>query len=152
MVNKTAAGIVAGGAVAAIAAVVIRRTAGGGQGSPGHGARWRVVTINLEAADVLPGGILPPPLAELEELIEVRTSPAPGGRGTELAARALPLPDASGDDLPGLIRRALRESKQLLETGELPTNEPQPEGHRPKTPAGLLVDAVTRRSPEEGVL
>jgi hypothetical protein len=162
MTKKAAAVIAVGGVVAAASAVtaVIAQRRGADDSDSAAAHRWRVVTIGLPEAEVLPGGVLPPPLAELEDLIEMRTAPAPGGRGTELSARARPDQDAAVDtddtgddgDLPGLIRRALRESKQLLETGEIPTNEPQPEGDRPKTPAGLLTDAVTRRSPEEGVL
>jgi hypothetical protein len=157
MANKTVAALVGLGVIAGTAALAatLRAT----QGSPGTGGgtgtgekdsadRWRVVTVQ---ADVDPQG-LPAPLAGLADQIDIRTAPAPGGRGTELSAR--PRPGAGDADSPlvGRIRRALRESKQLLETDEVATNEPQPEGHRPTTPAGLLVDAVTRRSPEGGVL
>jgi hypothetical protein len=115
-------------------------------------ARWRVVTVALPESEVAPGGEIPEPLRKLGESAEVRLSPAPGGRGTELAARANLAGGASDHKLAPRIRVALRQSKQLLEAGEVATNEPQPHGRRPATPAGVLVDALSRRSPREGVL
>src|SRR3954468_17033375 len=49
--------------------------------------RWHVVTVNRAAFDVAPDGVLPAPLAELGDAIEVQIRPAPRDRGTELAAR-----------------------------------------------------------------
>lgn len=51
--------------------------------------RWHVVTVNRPPEEVSSEGRLPDPLAELGDKIEVQTRPAPGDRGTELAARLL---------------------------------------------------------------
>ena len=123
--------------------------------------RWRAVTINKPEDEVAPGGTLPPPLAGLGDAIEVRVSRAPDGKGTELAAR-LREPEPSGarasvsrvtgDDPRQQVRAALRESKQLLETGEVLRVDPQPTGRRTSTPGSKLLGAVTRRAGAEGVL
>jgi len=89
---------------------------------------------------------MPQPLAALGTTIEVRLTPAPGDRGTELSARL-----RSGDNHSGL-RIALRESKQLLEGGEIAVVDPRPHGDRAHTPQGALLDAVTKASAGEGVL
>ena len=154
MSKRTAAALIAAATAGASVAVVARRRSTDAAGSPdSNESRWRVVTIARPEAEVIVDGALPAPLIELADLIDVRTSAAPGDRGTELAARIRPN-SAAGDhgDRVGQLRAALRRSKQLLETGEVATNEPQPEGHRPTTPAGLLVDALSRRSPEKGIL
>lgn len=90
-------------------------------------ARWQVVTVAGPPEAVLPGGRWPEPLRRLDGAVEVHTRPAPGGRGTELAARPLGDPPGLpglaahlvGDDPGLLIRQALREAKQLAETGEV---------------------------------
>jgi hypothetical protein len=122
--------------------------------------RWRVVTINKTRDEVAPDGQLPLPLRELGDLIEVRISDAPGDKGTELAARLRSgEPSGSGlvrrgqgTDPRQKVRKALRESKQLVEAGEIIRLNPRPEGHRPATPGGALVDLASRRSEGEGVL
>ena len=89
--------------------------------------RWQVVTVGAPPEVVLPGGRWPEPLRRLDGAVEVHTCPAPGGRGTELAARPVggesELPGMAahlvGDDPGLLIRAALREAKQLTETGEV---------------------------------
>ncbi|SCG61240.1 hypothetical protein [Micromonospora inositola] len=90
-------------------------------------ARWQVVTVAGPPEAVLPEGRWPEPLRRLDGAVELHARPAPGGRGTELAARPLgdspPLPGLAahlvGDDPGLLIRQALREAKQLAETGEV---------------------------------
>ncbi|WP_413644490.1 hypothetical protein [Micromonospora sp. RTP1Z1] len=90
-------------------------------------ARWQVVTVAGPPESVLPGGRWPEPLRRLDGAVEVHARPAPGGRGTELAARPLGgsprLPGMAAHlvgDVPGLlIREALRAAKQLTETGEV---------------------------------
>ncbi|GAA4567987.1 hypothetical protein GCM10023176_21500 [Micromonospora coerulea] len=90
-------------------------------------ARWQVVTVAGPPEAVLPGGRWPEPLRRLDGAVELHARPAPGGRGTELAARPLgdspPLPGLAahlvGDDPGLLIREALRAAKQLTETGEV---------------------------------
>jgi hypothetical protein len=125
------------------------------------GPRWRAVTILRSEAQIAPNGVLPQPLLMLGELVDVRMSPAPGDRGTEVAVRLRSseprglrsvILRARGTDPRQAVRRALRESKQLLEAGEVIRNHPQPEGRRPATPGGALVDILAQRSSGEGVL
>jgi len=122
--------------------------------------RWRVVTVNKPAAEVAPGGKLPEPLAALGDSVEVRITPAPDGKGTEIAVR-LRAPEPSGaaavparlagHDPRQAVRSALRESKALIEVGEILRLDPRPAGRRPPTPGGKLLDTVTRRARAEGV-
>jgi hypothetical protein len=106
-----------------------------------------VVTVNRPVGEVLVDGSVPQPLADLGDAVDVTATPAPGGRGTELRARLVhrvpshvTLPDAgaadpaTGTDVRGVpgdprerealgqhgaVRKALRETKMLLETGEI---------------------------------
>ncbi|MFD6565241.1 hypothetical protein [Micromonospora profundi] len=101
-----------------------RRGAGG---DPTAAARWEVVTVDRPPEQVLPDGRWPEPLRRLDGAVEVRMRPAPGDRGTELAAR--PLAGAAptvglaahlvGDDPRLLVRRTLRQVKQRVEAGEV---------------------------------
>ncbi|WP_255292731.1 hypothetical protein [Micromonospora sp. WMMA1996] len=89
--------------------------------------RWQVVTVTGRPDQVLPPGRWPEPLRRLDGAVEVHARPAPGGRGTELAVRPLggepTLPGFAahlvGDDPGRFLRQVLRETKQLLETGEV---------------------------------
>jgi hypothetical protein len=91
----------------------------------------------------------------------VRITPAPDGKGTEIAAR-LRAPEPSGPaSAPGrlagsdprqAVRSALRESKALIEVGEALRTDPRPAGKRTPTPGGKLLDAVTGHARAEGVL
>jgi hypothetical protein len=147
MTKKTLA-LISGGVVAAAVLIVVRaRTAASEAAVDDH---WRVVTVNRPFAG---SGELatPAPLAELGDQIEVLINAAPGDNGIEIQARPSP-GTGRDDDLVGRIRRALRESKQIIEVGHVMTNHPQPEGHRPSAPTGLVVDSLVRRSPEAGVL
>ena len=124
-------------------------------------SRWRAVTIHRGQEEVMPQGRMPAPLAALGDSVEVQTRPAPGGKGTELAAR-LRAPEpagaasaaarVSGDDPRQQVRAALREAKQLIEVGEVLRVDPTPHGHRTATPTGKLVELTTRRAAGEGVL
>ncbi|MCZ7379096.1 hypothetical protein O3438_29795 [Micromonospora sp. WMMC250] len=99
----------------------------GADGDPGASARWEVVTVDRPPEQVLPDGRWPEPLHRLGGAIEVRVRPAPGDRGTELAARPLaggppPVGLAAhlvGDDPALLVRRTLRQVKQRVEAGEV---------------------------------
>ena len=136
----------------------------GSDASPGDGdprSRWRSVTINRNQEEVMPNGQVPDPLAALGDRVEVQVRPAPGGKGTELAARLRrPEPGGlgsivarvSGDDPRQQVRSALRQAKQLIEVGEVLRVDPAPHGHRTATPTGKLVDLATRRAGGEGVL
>ncbi|TDC59032.1 hypothetical protein E1258_19470 [Micromonospora sp. KC207] len=122
------AGVLAAGAIAgATAARALRVPLGGGRpraACPRDG--WQVVTVDAPTERVLPGGRWPEPLRRLGGAVEVALRPAPGGRGTELAARpvrGVPVTGITahlvGNDTAPLIHEALRQSKQLTETGEL---------------------------------
>ncbi len=110
--------------------------------------RWRAVTVFREPADVDAAG-LPAPLAALGDRIEVRTTSAPGDRGTELAARYRGTPS---EDEIGDLRAALREAKALLEVGEVLRVDPQPHGRRAATPQGAALEGAAQAAPREGVL
>lgn len=156
MVIVVLAGAAAGGVVARRAVQSTPESAG--EESTG---RWHSVTLNRSQDEVMPNGQMPGPLAGLGDLVEVQVRPAPGGKGTELAARlrvAEPTgPRAararvSGHDPRQQVRLALRQSKQLVEVGEVLRMDPTPHGRRPPTPTGKLIDVVTRRAGGEGVL
>ncbi|MBS6031351.1 MAG: hypothetical protein KH989_11825 [Kocuria rhizophila] len=156
MVIVVLAGAAAGGVVARRAVQSMPESAG--EESTG---RWHSVTINRSQDEVMTNGQMPGPLAGLGDLVEVQVRPAPGGKGTELAARlrvAEPTgPRAararvSGHDPRQQVRLALRQSKQLVEVGEVLRMDPTPHGRRRPTPTGKLIDVVTRRAGGEGVL
>jgi hypothetical protein len=121
--------------------------------------RWRVVTVNRKPEEVAPDGRLPEPLERLGDAIEVRLRPAPGGRGTELAAR-LRHGDPSGvsgaaarltgDDPRQAVRSALREAKQLIETGEV-LQADRPSSNEPSL-RGAPLDLAVERAGGEGRL
>jgi hypothetical protein len=81
---------------------------------------WLVATIYRSPTDIAPEGRLPEPLERLGDAVEVRIRPAPGDRGTELSVRPR---EAGGRpasrDAWRMARLALREAKQLCETGEV---------------------------------
>jgi hypothetical protein len=151
-------------AAAAGVGIAVRQVSRSRVRVPAHGAdaeprsRWRAVTVCKQPGEIAPGGVLPRPLAELGDSVEVRITPAPGGKGTELAARLKDAGEPSaaarvtGRDPWQAVRSALRESKQLLEVGEILRVDPQPAGHRPPTPAGKVLEAVTARAGGQGVL
>lgn len=121
--------------------------------------RWHVVTVNRSPEEVSSEGPAPGPLADLGGMIEVRIRPAPGDRGTEIAAclRGSVAPGLSGaasritgNDPRQRVRKALREAKSLLETGEVLSPDRPPSTK--STPGGKLLGLVTGRSREEGCL
>ncbi|AVT35036.1 hypothetical protein C6361_33960 [Plantactinospora sp. BC1] len=92
------------------------------------GSRSYAVTIDRPPAELAPDGQLPEPLAGLGPGVTVTVRPAPGGRGTELVAvlcedEPPPLARLSawltGEDRREAVRTALRQAKQLAETGEV---------------------------------
>lgn len=147
----------AGGLAGEAGAALLRqlqhvRVPGAGQASttddPERAARrWRAVTVLRDPADV--AAALPAPLAAFGDRIEVRTTPAPGGRGTELAARLRGTPT---EEQIGDLRAALREAKALLEVGEVLRVDPQPHGRRAATPQGAALEGAAQAAPREGVL
>jgi hypothetical protein len=148
-----AAGLAGGAGAGALKRLQHLRLPGIGQSSvtddPGTSARrWRAVTVLCEPDD-LRAGALPAPLAALGDRVEVRTTPAPGDRGTELAAR---FREPVGEEEIGELRSALRKAKQLVEVGELLRVDPQPHGHRAPTPQGAALEGMAGQAQKEGVL
>lgn len=125
-----------------------RNPASSGRDTAGS-LRWNVVTIAAPHRLAVDAE-LPEPLRRLSSEIEVRFRGAPGDRGVELSAR--PKEGCEDEDLRGRIREALRDSKQLIETGEILHILPRPEGHRPATPTGAVVDWAERIGKKGGVL
>lgn len=112
------------GALAGLAGV--RRLTTGRRAGARPTGGWEVVTVDRPPGEVLPGGRWLEPLRRLGPAIQVEIRPAPGGRGTELAARIRPdatLPGlaahVAGDDPGRVVRTALWQAKQLTETGEV---------------------------------
>lgn len=97
---------VGAGAIAGFAVIARRRRAA-------EPDRWHSITINCSPEKL---GPLPAPLDELDFPVEVRIQPAPGDRGTELAARVAPSADP---ERVRLLRAALRGARSLAETGEV---------------------------------
>jgi hypothetical protein len=128
------------------------RPAGAGQPASG----WLAVTVFREPSDV-DTAKLPAPLAEYGDRIEVRVRLAPGGKGTEIAARLRDRPSGSalgrlsGGDPQADLRSALRKAKQLIEVGEVLAVDPAPHGKRTPTPGGALLEAWTKVAPKAGV-
>jgi hypothetical protein len=111
--------------------------------------RWRVVTVLCSPDHVGTEDKLPPPLTPFRDRIEIRVTPAPGDKGTELAARFRD--QATEDDL-GALRSALRRAKQVLEVGEVLRVDPVPHGKRKPTPQGELLEKAAAEAPKGGVL
>jgi hypothetical protein len=104
-------GIVAG----AIRRAIVRRRSRRRSRRAGRDVgRWHSVTVNRRPQDVS-ATVGPAPLEQLGLEVEIRYRPAPGGRGTEVAVRAA----HDGMAQQRKIRSALRQAKQLWETGEV---------------------------------
>ncbi|GAA4078078.1 hypothetical protein [Actinomadura miaoliensis] len=118
------------------------------------GSRWLAVTVNCAPERLSPE---PEPMARIRDIAEVTTRPAPGGRGTELAARLLDPRSAgkirrlTGTDPRLRVRTALRDAKSLVETGEVLLPDAPPTTH-PPSPAGKVLDVAIRRAGGEGRL
>jgi hypothetical protein len=137
------------GAGAVVVAALVRRSltvARTGRTTGDDERRWQVATVNRPPEEVAPDGHYPQPLAELGDAVEIRTSAAPGDRGTELAVRSLRTGRGRKRPRPQEIRRAVRDAKELLEVGEILRNEPRPHGKRSATPAGWLVDRAEKHA------
>jgi hypothetical protein len=142
--------------------MAMRRIRSVQQSTDGDGSlvRWQVVTVNRRSEEVAPDGRLPEPLAQLGEAIEVQVRPAPADRGTELAARLRrgdqgdgrtgPVARLMGQDPRQDLRAALRQAKQLLETGEVLIPDRPPTTRR--TVRNLPIEMATRRAAGEGRL
>jgi hypothetical protein len=142
-------GAALGLAAAASRALVRRNTAEDGP------SRWLAVTVYAEPDSVAGDPRLTEAFAGLGDDVETRIAAAPGERGTEVAARVRRAPAGvtarvAGNDPRQDVRRALRDVKSLLETGEVIRTDPPTTGK--PTPGGALVRLVTRRAGGEGRL
>jgi hypothetical protein len=124
------------------AAVAARRRRGSGVGDE---RRRHAVTVFRPLSEV-EAGPLPGSLTEIADDVNIALSAAPGGRGTEIAVR---IPEGSAVT-SGDVRRALRETRSLLEAGDvlLP--------YGPPTTVPTLLNrplrAATRHGREGGLL
>lgn len=138
----TALGIAAAG-LGAGAAVARRRSAP----RAGTAGRPLVLTVNRPvddvAREVLEDEKAIGPLADVPGHVDIELRPAPGGRGTEIQVTGEP---GSASQL----RAALRDAKQVIETGEvLRADRP---GTAQPTPLNAPLRAVTARAKQEGRL
>jgi hypothetical protein len=114
-----------------------------------HPGRWLAVTVYRATDDVRSEVDGSGPLSRMRHEIEVTVREAPGDKGTELAARPN-APDGGSLELRRAIRGALRETKSVLECGEVV--EPSRPGSSHPGPAGQVLRAVTSRAWGEGRL
>jgi hypothetical protein len=114
--------------------------------------RWMMVTINCPPERLSSRADLPEPIARLGDAVDIKIARAPGDHGTELGARLREAPPSgiggiasriSGDDPRRTVRKALRHSKSLIETGEVMRPDWPPSTH--PTPAGKLLELAGRR-------
>ncbi|MEU7885496.1 hypothetical protein AB0B54_08335 [Microbispora bryophytorum] len=154
--------LVAGAALAAAGLAVARWVAARGRvpaaaKDPLESSRWLGVTVNRPPDEVAPAGHLPEPLAQVDA--EVRMNRAPGDRGTEIYARPREhragadgvLARLRGEDPRTGIRTALRETKSLLETGDVLRSDEEIATTRPTLP-GKVLDMALGRAAEGGRL
>ncbi len=129
----------------------------GGDDRDGDVARWRAVTVNKPIDEVRLEGL--EPLDRLGDAVEIVTRPAPGDKGTEIAARLRdPEPSGlealgarlSGEDPRQAVRVALRQAKQLIETGEILQRNDNDTNKQ--TLRGKPLDLAEARSAGEGRL
>lgn len=117
-------------------------------GADGPG-RWLVVTVYRNPADVQTRVDGSGPLSRMRSEIELTVRAAPGDKGAELSARPV-APGGGSVDMRRQLRAALRETKSILECGEVV--EPSRPGSSHPGPAGQLLRAVTARAWGEGRL
>lgn len=86
-------------------------------------SRWHPITVNRDPANITLRSEELKPLMDLGEAIEIKIAPAPGGKGTEIAARLSDsdTPDKMSKKMKMLskLRGALRKTQWLVETGEI---------------------------------
>ncbi|MFE5410911.1 hypothetical protein [Microbacterium sp. NPDC056569] len=152
---KTAVAVGAVGVAAGLVARSLVRQRPASEGDGRHPEGWKSVTVLGESAAFTESGY-PAPLQRLAELLELRIDTAPGDKGFEVHARIREDADAKallGDDDPDqVLRVALRDAKQVFETGEVLLAKPRPHGHRPTTLLGSAVDKAEDEAKGEGVL
>ena len=91
------------------------------------------------------------PLARLAEddrfRLAARSTPVGAGTAVTVTRTDADTADVPDDD----VRRALRETRSLVECGEVVQAEPRPEGHRKATPWGTALDAVEGVAKGKGI-
>jgi hypothetical protein len=152
-------GVVVGAATAAGAAVVGGVLAARSRDRRAGGdTRWHVLTV-YKPLDELRAAPLPQPLAELGDSVEVELRAAPGGRGTEIAVRlregeptgaSAVAARITDRDPRHAVRRALREARSLIETGEVLKPDVRTSSRR--TILNRPVAYATSHGREEGLL
>lgn len=146
-----AVGVAAAGLVARSLVKSKKETDGDGR----HPEGWKAVTILGDAAEFTRSGY-PEPLGRMADVLDIRVDAAPGDKGFEVHARLREGADATaavGDEDPEqALRAALRDTKQVIETGEILRATPRPHGHRPPTLFGAAVDEAEDDAKGEGVL
>lgn len=151
-----AAAAVGLGAAGVVAGLVARSLVKGHRDSDGdapHPHGWKAVTVLGDADGFQSGGRYPEPLQRVADALEIRLEPAPGDKGFEVHARVREGAAFPTDDDPGrTLRTALRDAKQVFETGEVLQATPRPHGERPTTLLGGAVDAAEDDAKGEGVL
>lgn len=155
MEGKAAAAVGLG--VAGVAAGLVARSLVKGHrdsdGDAAHPQGWKAVTVLGDADDFHRDGRYPEPLQQVADAFEIRLEPAPGDKGFEVHARVRAGVDLPPDDDPArTLRTALRDAKQVFETGEVLRATPRPHGERPTTLLGGTVDAAEDDAKGEGVL
>jgi len=152
---KTAVAVGAVGVTAGLVARSLVRKKQETDGDGRHPEGWKAVTVLGDAAEFSRNGY-PEPLQRIAEMVEVRMEPAPGDKGFEVHARLrddVKAKDVVGDEDPDqALRAALRDAKQVFETGEILRATPRPHGHRPTTLFGAAVDKAEDDAKGEGVL
>jgi hypothetical protein len=145
MIAGVGAGVGAGVSAGVGAA---RRLLGGTDGSnDAPASRALAVTVFRSVEDVAPGGVLPDGLREVGDAAEIALRVAPGDKGTEVVARFTGEPD---DETRRRVRRALRDAKQVAETGEI--LQPDRPGTTEPTVLNAPLRAATANAREEGRL
>jgi hypothetical protein len=145
----------AAGSGAAATGALLNRRQNHGEARSRSGRRWHTITVNRDIGEVTPGGRLPRPLADLTD-VEVNVRRAPGSRGTEIAVRLLAgdpsdiMARFTGNDPRHAVRRALRESRSLLETGEILL--PDAPSTTRRTLLNKPLEYATTHGREEGLL
>lgn len=111
--------------------------------------RWLAVTVYRSPDEVRTAADGSGPLSRMRNEIEVTVRPAPGDKGAELAARPTAA-DGGSVELRRAIRAALRETKSIVECGEVV--QPSRPGSSHPGAAGQVLRAVTGRAWGEGRL
>jgi len=148
---KTAAAVGAVGVAVGLVARTLVRERKESVGDGRHPEGWKAVTILGDAGEFAADGY-PAPLERLRDALEVRIDPAPGDKGFEVHARVREGAEVGDDDPVQALRTALRDAKQLFETGEVLRAKPRPHGHRSVSLLGAVVDKAEDDAKGEGVL